>query len=136
MASQAAHEAKADLCWQLANEYVREKREPFLCMNLIMYSVGHLIETLLAAQLKHPSSPPRGVPHGDREAQMRKHLVGKNVLPGTAADTYAELVAIRDTFVDGGIQTRAFIDHYMRLAQPLVEELKAACKSVAPTLGK
>src|SRR5262245_47112994 len=93
MASQAAHEAKADFCWQLANEYVREKREPFLCMNLIMYSIGHLIETLLAAQLKHPSSPPRGVPHGDREAQMRKHLVGKNVLPGAAADTYAELVA-------------------------------------------
>src|SRR3990172_4782962 len=124
MASLEVHREKAVLCWKLANQLYAEKRDEFLCMNLIMYTVGHLIEAALAIQHKHPSSPPRGVPHADREVQMRRHLVGRQWLEPEAADTYAELVALRNTFADDGIQDRPFMEHYMELAEPLVKRLE------------
>ena len=129
MASASVHRQKADLCWTLAERYYAEKRHEFLCMNLIMYAVGHWIEAALAVLDKHPSAPPRGVPHADRETQMRRHLVGGKWLEGQAADRYAEMVARRHTFAEGGIQDRPFIERYMDLARPLVAELRALLRT-------
>jgi hypothetical protein len=123
------HQQKAELCWRLARQYYAEKRTAFLCMNLVLYTAGHLIEAALALQDKHPSAPPRGVPHADRETQMRRHLVGRRWLEPEAAETYAELVATRHTFAEGGIQDRRFIERYMTLAEPLVQRLQALLKA-------
>ena len=124
MATQSQHYEKAKMFWKLAQEHYRQQTTPFICMNLLMYTAGHLIEALLAAQGRHPGSPVRGVPHGDRGALMRKHLVGKDMLSEADADCYGEMVAQRDTFIDGGIQDRAFIEKYMALAQPLILRLQ------------
>ncbi len=118
------HVVKAEQCWALAQQYHAGKREEFLCVNLIVYAVGHWIEAALALQHKHPSAPARGVPHADREVLMRKFLVGAKWIEPEAADTYAELVAMRHTFADDGVQDRAFIEQYVRIAEPLVERLK------------
>jgi hypothetical protein len=125
MATASVHRRKAVLCWSLAERFYAEKRHAFLCMNLIMYAVGHWIEAALAVLDKHPGAPPRGVPHADRETQMRKHLVGGQHVGGEAADRYAEMVARRHTFAEGGIQDQAFLESYMDLARPLVTELQA-----------
>jgi hypothetical protein len=125
MATRKDHLAKYELFWKLAQEKCRQGATPFLCMNLIMYTVGHLIEALLAEEGRHPSSPPRGVPHGDRETLLRKVLIGKGRLEGMWADRYAELVARRDTFIDGGMQDRAFVQEYMKLAKPFIQRLQA-----------
>jgi hypothetical protein len=129
MANASVHRRKAELCWALAERFYTEKRHEFLCMNLMMYAVGHWIETALAVLEKHPSAPPRGVPHGDRETQMRKHLVGGKWLEGEAADRYAEMVARRHTFAEGGIQDQPFIERYMELARPLVSQLQALLRT-------
>ena len=124
MAKQTQHAEKANLFWKLAQEQYKQRATPFICMNLIMYTVGHLIESLLAEQGRHPGSPVRGVPHADRGALMRRHLVGEGKLDEANADCYGELVALRDTFIDGGIQDRAFVERYMTLAQPLIDRLQ------------
>jgi hypothetical protein len=125
MATASVHRQKAELCWSLAERFYAEKRHAFLCMNLIMYAVGHWIEAGLAVIEKHPGAPPRSVPHADRETQMRKHLVGGQYVGAGAAERYAEMVARRHTFAEGGIQDRAFVEDYMELARPLVTELQA-----------
>jgi hypothetical protein len=110
--------------WRLAEQKFRSGATPFLCMNLIMYTVGHLIEAALADYGRHPSSPPRGVPHADRDTLLRKVLIGNGRLEPEWGDQYAELVAQRDTFIDGGIQDRAFVERYMGLARPFVARLQ------------
>lgn len=125
MAKQQTHNEKAALCWKLAREQYDAKATPFICMNLIMYTTGHLIEGLLAAQGRHPGSPVRGVPHADRGVLMRKYLVGEGKLDEASADCYGEMVAQRDTFIDGGIQNRAFVERYMALAKPLITRLQS-----------
>jgi hypothetical protein len=65
------------------------------------------------------------VPHADRDALLRKVLIGRGRLEQKWADCYAELVARRDTFVDGGLQDRAFVERYMALARPFIERLQA-----------
>jgi hypothetical protein len=132
MAVPAVHAQKAELCWGLAKQLYSEKRDEFLCMNLIFYTVLHLIEQVLAVQHKHPAAQPRGVPHADREVQMRRHLVGKELLEPKIADLYTELFSIRHTFAEEGIQNRPFIEHYMSLAQPLIEGLQALLKKEQP----
>jgi hypothetical protein len=129
MATRKEHLAKYDLFWKLAQEKYRQGATPFLCMNLIMYTVGHLIEALLAEEGRHPSSPPRGVPHGDRETLLRKVLIGRGRLEEMWADRYAELVARRDTFIDGGMQDRAFVQGYMKLAEPFIQRLQGLALS-------
>lgn len=129
MAQRKQHIEKADLCWKLAQEQYEQKGTPFLCMNLIMYTTGHLIEALLAEQGRHPGSPVRGVPHADRGALMRRHLTGAGKLSDADADCYGELVAQRDTFIDGGIQDRKFVEGYMALAQPLIARLQTLTKT-------
>ncbi len=124
MAQREEHVSKADLFWHLAEEKFRAGATPFLCMNLIMYTVGHLIEAALAEYGRHPSSPPRGVPHADRDTLLRKVLIGNGRIEPEWGDRYAELVARRDTFIDGGTQDRAFVESYMALAQPFVARLK------------
>jgi uncharacterized protein (UPF0332 family) len=124
MATREQHIRKYRLFWELAQKKYREAATPFLCMNLIMYSVGHLIEALLAEEGRHPSSPPRGVPHADREALLRKVLVAKGRLEETWVECYSELVAQRDTFIDGGVQDRAFVERYMTLARPFIQRLQ------------
>jgi hypothetical protein len=56
--------------------------------------------------------------------QVRKHLVGKQVLEPEMADIYTELYSIRHTFAEEGIQDQAFIEHYMGLARPLIARLE------------
>jgi hypothetical protein len=124
MATRKDHLVKHELFWKLAQEKYRQGATPFLCMNLIMYTVGHLIEALLAEEGRHPSSPPRGVPHGDRETLLRKVLIGRGRLEEMWAERYAELVARRDTFIDGGMQDRAFVQEYMKLAEPFIQRLQ------------
>lgn len=124
MAKRSEHLAKAELFWDLAGKKYEAGATPFLCMNLIMYTVGHLIEALLAEAGRHPSSPPRGVPHADRYALLRSCLIGRGRLEERWADCYGELVSQRDTFIDGGLQDRAFVERYMRLARPFVECLQ------------
>jgi hypothetical protein len=124
MATREEHIGKYELFWSLAQKHYREGTTPFLCMNLIMYTVGHLIEALLAEEGRHPSSPLRGVPHADRETLLRKVLIAKGRLEEPWADCYAELVSRRDTFIDGGTQDRAFVERYMTLAQPFIERLQ------------
>lgn len=129
MAKQNQHADKATLFWKLAQEQYREQATPFLCMNLIMYTVGHLIESLLAAQGRHPGSPVRGVPHADRGALLRRYLIGEGMLKEADADCYGELVAQRDTFIDGGIQDRAFVEMYMAMARPLIDRLQTLARA-------
>jgi hypothetical protein len=124
MAIATVHRQKADLCWKLAQQLYAEKRDPFLCMNLIFYTVLHALEEALAVRRKHPAAQPRGVPHADRDVQVRKHLVGKQVLEPEMADIYTELYSIRHTFAEEGIQDQAFIEHYMGLARPLIARLE------------
>ena|SRR5271166_5868356 len=124
MATRKDHIAKYELFWKLAQQKYLEGATPFLCMNLIMYTVGHLIEAALAEDGRHPSSPPRGVPHSDREGLLRKFLIGRGRLEETWADRYVELVSRRDTFIDGGIQDRAFVERYMELAAPFIKRLQ------------
>ena len=124
MATREEHIRKYKLFWELAQKKYREAATPFLCMNLIMYTVGHLIEALLAEEGRHPSSPPRGVPHADREALLRKVMIRKGRLEETWAGCYSELVSRRDTFIDGGVQDRKFVEGYMALARPFIERLE------------
>jgi hypothetical protein len=124
MAQREDHLAKAEMFWRLAQEKFRSGATPFLCMNLIMYTVGHLIEAALAEHGRHPSSPPRGVPHADRDTLLRKALIGNGRLEAEWGDRYAELVARRDTFIDGGTQDRAFVESYMALARPFITRLQ------------
>jgi hypothetical protein len=128
MATREDHIAKYELFWKLARQKHREGATPFLCMNLIMYTVGHLIEATLAEEGRHPSSPMRGVPHADREVLLRKVLVGKGRLEEAWADRYGELVSRRDTFIDGGVQDRAFVEEYMELAAPFIKRLQVLAK--------
>jgi hypothetical protein len=125
MATREQHIGKYRLFWELAQNKYRDGATPFLCVNLIMYTVGHLIEALLAEEGRHPSSPPRGVPHADREALLRKILVARGRLEEHWAGCYAELVARRDTFIDGGVQDRAFVEKYLALARPFIRRLEA-----------
>lgn len=120
MAQRHIHVEKAELFWRLAKEWHSAKRSEFLCINFVMYTVGHLIEALLAEEGRHPSSAPRGVPHGDRDILMRKHLVGTKRIDAKWAETYGDLVGRRDTFIEGGLPTREAADAYMRQAEPLV----------------
>lgn len=124
MAQKEDHLSKAEMFWRLAEDKFRASATPFLCMNLIMYTVGHLIEASLAEYGRHPSSPPRGVPHADRNALLREVLIGNGRLEAEWGDRYAELVARRDTFIDGGTQDRAFVESYMALARPFIARLK------------
>jgi hypothetical protein len=125
MARREEHLSKADIFWNLAQTKVRKEATPFLCMNLIMYTVGHLIEALLAEHGRHPSSPPRGVPHGDRDVLLRKVLIGNGRLEPEWGDRYSELVARRDTFIDGGTQDRVFVESYMALARPFIARMQS-----------
>lgn len=126
MATVTVHQKKAELCWKLAEQLFTEKRDEFLCMNLIFYTVGHLIEAGLAIQHRHPTSPPRGVPHADRGAKFRKCWVGNKWLDAADADTYDELNDIRHafTFADDGIPDRAFMEHFMTTAKPFIERMR------------
>jgi hypothetical protein len=128
MSRREDHLTKAEMFWSLAQEKYRQEATPFLCMNLIMYTVGHLIEALLAEAGRHPSSPPRGVPHADRESLLRKSLIASGRLEDSWADCYVDLVAQRDTFIDGGLQDRAFVDRYMELARPFIKRLQMLTK--------
>lgn len=120
MAERSVHVEKAELCWKLANQWVTGKRTEFLCINLVIYTVGHLIEALLAEENRHPACAARGVPHGDRDVLMRKYLVGGKRIEPQWADCYADLVSRRDTFIEGGLPSRQAVETYMRLAEPLV----------------
>lgn len=126
MATVSVHQRKADLCWELAEQLFAEKRNEFLCINLVFYTIGHLIEAGLAIQHKHPTSPPRGVPHADRGAKFRKCWVQSKWLEAEAADIYDELNDFRHayTFADDGIPNRDIMEQYMKIARPLVERLK------------
>lgn len=124
MAQYDVHVQKAEMFWDLAQRQYAVGGIPFICINLAMYAVGHYVEALLARQHRHPSSPPRGVPHGDREAMLRKYLVTNNVVAANWADSYSELSGRRDTFIDGGIPNRKAAAEYMDLATPLVAYLK------------
>jgi len=117
------HAAKAEMFWKVAQKRCRQGT-PFLAMNLIMYTVGHLIEALLAREGRHPGSPVRGVPHGDRGALLRACLVRDGGLTDADAACYGKLVADRDTFIDGGIQDRKFLDSYLATARPLIARLQ------------
>jgi hypothetical protein len=128
MAIYKVHREKAKLSWKLATKLYEEKRDEFLCMNQIFYTVGHLVEAALAQKNKHPGAAPRGVPHADRGAQLRKFLVGGKILEPIAADTYDELSILRNTFADDGIQDQKFIQHYMELAKPLIDALEKSLK--------
>jgi hypothetical protein len=55
---------------------------------------------------------------------MRTYLVGRKRLEPEWAERYADLVSRRDTFIDGGLPTPAFVDNYMDLAEPLVHRLQ------------
>lgn len=123
MAQFDVHVQKAEMFWELAQKHYAGSGIPFLCINLAMYAVGHYVEALLARQHRHPSSPPRGVPHGDRESMLRKYLVAKDIVSASWADHYSELSASRDTFIDGGIPDRRLAEEYMVLATPLVTYL-------------
>lgn len=125
MAQYRQHAQKAEMFWDLAQKRYAEKGTPFLCMNLIMYTVGHLLEALLAKEGRHPGSPVRGVPHADRGALMRSYLVGEGKLTDADAACYFRLVGDRDTFIDGGIQTRPFVEAYLSTARPLINRLQA-----------
>lgn len=123
MAQLQVHVEKADMFWRLAQTKFEAKATPFICMNLVMYTIGHLIEALLARQNRHPGSPPRGVMHASREAMLRKNLVSTKIVEEKWANSYTELHDSRDTFLDGGITGREFLDEYMRQAKPLVAYL-------------
>ena len=123
MATRAQHVTKSELFWKLAQEKYQEQATPFLCMNMIMYTLGHLIEAMLAEKGRHPGSPVRGVPHGDRGVLLRKYLISESKLSNADAECYADLVADRDTFIDGGVQDRAFVEQYMARAKPLIQRL-------------
>lgn len=123
MADRNLHLQKAQLFWGLADKWHRAKRTEFMCINLIMYAVGHLIEAVLAEENRHPTCAARGVPHGDRDLLMHKYLVGNKRMEVAWADTYADLVSRRDTFIVGGLPTRKAVDDYMKLAEPLVHRL-------------
>lgn len=125
MATQKQHAKKSEAFWKLAQAHYEQRSTPFICMNLLMYTIGHLIEGLLAKESRHPGSPVRGVPHADRGVLLRKHLVGDGRLTDADADCYAEIVALRDTFIDGGTQDRAFIEAYYALARPFISRLQA-----------
>lgn len=124
MARYAQHAEKADMFWRLAQKHCRQEGTPFLGMNLVMYTVGHLVEALLAREGRHPGSPVRGVPHGDRGALLRACLVRDGGLTEADSVCYGKLVADRDTFIDGGIQDRIFLDNYLATAQPLIDRLR------------
>jgi len=124
MAKYDAHVQKAEMFWELAQKHHAEGGIPFMCINLAMYAVGHYVEALLARLRRHPSSPPRGVPHGDREAMLRKYLVAQNIVSASWADHYSELSARRDTFIDGGIPDQRAAAEYLALATPLTAFLK------------
>lgn len=124
MAIRSLHLEKAQMFWDLAGNWHRDKRTEFMCINLVMYAVGHLIEAVLAEDNRHPGCAARGVPHGDRDVLMRRYLVGGKRLEAVWADTYSELVSRRDTFIDGGPPTRQAVENYRKLAEPLVVRLK------------
>jgi hypothetical protein len=132
MPSAEVHRRKADISWELATKLYDERRDEFLCMNLIFYTALHLLEEVLAIHHKHPAAQPRGVPHADREAQVRRHLVGKQILEPEMADIYTEMFSIRHTFAEEGIQTRSFIEHYMKLARPLIDRLRILTQQQKP----
>lgn len=123
MAQHHVHLGKAGMFWQMAQKKFAAGVTPFVCINLVMYAVGHYIEALLARQNRHPSSPPRGVPHADREVMLRKYLVARNIVAEKWADVYSELVGRRDTFIEGGVPDRRSVEEYMALAAPLIEYL-------------
>jgi hypothetical protein len=129
MAIATVHRNKADLCWGLAQKLYDEKRDEFLCMNMIFNTALHLIEEALAVRDKHPAAQPRGVPHADRDAQLRKYLVDTKVLGPEAATLYTELFSTRHTFAEGNIQDRALIERYMRTGRQLIDLLKALNKN-------
>ena len=134
MAERSVHVEKAELCWKLANQWHAGKRTEFICINLVMYTVGHLIEALLAEENRHPACAARGVPHGDRDVLMRKYLVGGKRIEPQWADRYADLVSRRDTFIEGGLPSRQAVEAYMRLGEPLVALLWGLVN--APGSGK
>jgi hypothetical protein len=125
MAIATVHRKKADLCWGLAQKLYDEKRDEFLCMNMIFNTALHLIEEALAERDKHPAAQPRGVPHADRDAQLNKYLVNTKVLGPETAALYTELYATRHTFAEGNIQDRPFIERYMTTGRQLIDLLKA-----------
>lgn len=131
MATAAVHQEKADEFWKLAQQLYAERRDEFLCLNLAFYTLAHLIEAGLAIQHKHPTSPPRGVPHADRGAKFRKYWVGNKWVEAEYADTYDELNEIRHayTFADDGIPDRDFMEHFMAIAKPFIERLKKVLES-------
>lgn len=131
MAQFDVHAQKAEMFWDLAQKHYGRVGLPFITINLAMYAVGHFVEALLARQLRHPSSPARGVPHGDREAMLRKYLVPQNIVGARWADHYSELSARRDTFIDGGAPDRGSAAEYMALAAPLVSYLKGRVSATA-----
>ncbi|MGE0278523.1 MAG: hypothetical protein AB7R40_24265 [Nitrospiraceae bacterium] len=131
MAQLDVHVQKAEMFWGLAQKHYGRVGLPFMTINLAMYALGHFVEALLAHQLRHPSSPVRGVPHGDREAMLRKYLVPQNIVAASWADHYSELSARRDTFIDGGIPDRGSAAEYMALAAPLVSYLKGRVTAIA-----
>jgi hypothetical protein len=125
MAIAAVHRKKADLCWELAERLYDERRDEFLCMNMIFNTALHLIEEALAVRDKHPAAQPRGVPHADRDAQLRKYLVETKVLGAEAASLYTELFSTRHTFAEGNIQDRPLIERYMATGRQLINLLRA-----------
>ena len=129
MAQEQVHLQKAALFWQLAERKFEAHATPFLCVNLAMYTVGHLIEALLARQSRHPASQPKGVPHGDRDAMLRKLLVPQKIVAEEWANCYSELVGRRDTFIEGGIPQRSAVTEFMSLAAPMVTYLYARLSS-------
>nr|WP_309402175.1 hypothetical protein [Aminobacter niigataensis]WMD00116.1 hypothetical protein RAR13_28965 [Aminobacter niigataensis] len=124
MSSQALHLQKADMFNALLDKYAGSNGNPFIAINLAMYTLGHYIEALLAERGRHPGAAMRGVPHADRGALMRSVLVAEGVLAEGDASLYGQLVLDRDTFIDGGIPDQAKLAAYVDTARPLITKLR------------
>jgi hypothetical protein len=131
MAQYDVHLQKGEMFWDLAQKHYGRAGLPFITINLAMYALGHLVEALLARQLRHPSSPARGVPHGDREAMLRKYLVPPGIVAANWADHYSELSARRDTFIDGGVPDQRSAAEYMALAASVISYLQGRINATA-----
>lgn len=124
MASYSVHAEKAEMFESLSRKHIASNGNPFLTVNLVMYTVGHLIEALLAKRGRHPGAPARGVPHADRGALMKSVLIAEGLLDNKDAEIYGKLVMDRDTFIEGGIPDQDRLQAYVKTAEPLIATLR------------
>ncbi len=108
----------------LLRKHMENNGHPFLTINLAMYTVGHLLEALLAQEGRHPGAPVRGVPHADRGVLLKSVLVQRDLLEQADASAYDQLVLDRDTFIEGGIPDHGKLSAYLDNAKPLIAKLR------------